>query len=78
MVIDYKYRVLTQKTTIKISAETTDTIISYNQDNNPPELLINTASYFGMEFIRLLLFESLFAFRTFKLPISMRHLMLLH
>jgi len=51
MVIDYKYGVFTQKNTIKIFAETTDTINSYNQDINPPELLINTASYFGMEFI---------------------------
>jgi len=51
MVIDYKYSVLTQKTTIKIFAETTDTIISFNQDINPPELLINTASYFDMKFI---------------------------
>jgi len=51
MVIDYKYSVVTRKTIIKIFAETTDTITSYNQDINPPELLINTASYFGMEFI---------------------------
>lgn len=51
MVMAYKYGVLTLKTTIKIFAETTDTIISNNQDINPPELLINTAAYFGMEFI---------------------------
>jgi len=51
MVINYKYGVFTQKTTIKICAETTDTIILFNQDINPPEFLINTASYFDMKFI---------------------------